>query len=158
IIQRIKNYIVNHPGYRKPKVPLFYINPKIHKSPWSGRPIVASLQWITAPFSIIVSHYLQKLVKRYATNLTVITHSAQLIERIMQLQSNLPAEQIAKLIMQAGDIVNMYTNLLIKDCMDAFDWAVNIDRRSNDPVIPSVFIAPLRLMLEFVLNYNYLED
>lgn len=158
IIQRIKHYILNHPGFKDPKVPLFYINPKIHKTPWSGRPIVASLQWITTPYSIIVSHYLQKLVKRYATNLTVITHSTQLIERITKLQSNLTAEQIAKLVMQAGDIVNMYTNLLIKDCMDAFDWAVDKDRISNDPVIPSALIAPLRLMLEFVLKYNFLKD
>jgi hypothetical protein len=154
----IADFIFEHPGYKDAKLPIFYINPKIHKTPWAGRPIVASLQWVTTPFSIVVGHYLQLLVKRYAVNFSVITHSTQLIDRLVALQSTLTKEQKAKLIMQAGDISSMYTNLQNDVCLAALRWIKHIDHSSNDPVVPLYLYSILEEMLSFVLNFNYFED
>ena len=74
----MSEFINDHPGKIRPKIPLFYLTIKVHKNPWTGRPIVAATQWITTPLAIIVSHYVRKLNDRYGRRF-ILTDSTQLI-------------------------------------------------------------------------------
>lgn len=160
---QIVNFVRGHKGFSEPRLPLFYVNPKIHKSPWTGRPIVASTQWITTPFSIVVSHFLSLLVKRYAVGYSVITHSFDLIDilRSMEgalLSENSEGELRRSLFLQTGDISSMYTNLKNNKCLMAVNWAIARDAGSGDPVLePSVrlFLADF---LKFVLENNFFYE
>ena len=44
------------------RIPIFYIIPKLHKSPVVGRPICSSVNWITTPCSIFLDTLLRELL------------------------------------------------------------------------------------------------
>lgn len=44
------------------KLPFFYIMPKLHKNPVTGRPIVAQVDWVSTPLSIWLNERLRKFM------------------------------------------------------------------------------------------------
>jgi major membrane immunogen (membrane-anchored lipoprotein) len=61
----------------KISLPIFHIIPKIHKNPWTGRPIVSSLKWITRSIALIIN----KELEAYAETIpTLIRDSKELIQ------------------------------------------------------------------------------
>ena len=60
-------------------IPHFYIIWKMHKNPVVGRPIVAGYNWILAPASIFVGHFLKKYCQ-YFDN--ILTDSISLVKTL----------------------------------------------------------------------------
>jgi hypothetical protein len=50
-------------------LPQFHIIPKIHKTPWIGRPIVSNLNWLTRNLAIYLNNYLEKYAQGIPTTL-----------------------------------------------------------------------------------------
>ena len=98
----------------KPKIPRFYLLPKLHKTPPKGRPIVASLQWITTPASKALDYLLQPLVTNVAER--VLKDTRQLVNIIERLDVAPDA------ILFTADVESLYTNIPREDCNKAITY------------------------------------
>jgi len=148
--EEVLQFITSHSGFSNPTIPTFYINPKIHKNPWRGRPIIASVNWVTTSSSIVLDVFIQKLLKKFGAN-TIITNSTQVITKITSIQAN------SDTWMYSGDISEMYTNLKLSDCKTALNWFLMRDRNDN-PVIPPSYHQFLSDLLEIVLENNFFSE
>lgn len=99
-------------------VPQFHILPKVHKSPWVGRPIVSSMKWITRNMAVVINIELEKYSKLLPT--TVID-SKQLIQH---LDGQLVNENCNFFSL---DVVSMYTNIPVNETLLALKkFGINI--------------------------------
>lgn len=57
----------------------FYILPKVHKTPWTGRPIVASVRAPYRRLATLISHYLRQVAKNLPS---ILRDSKQIIQRL----------------------------------------------------------------------------
>ena len=85
------------------EVPRFHVIPKVHKEPWSSRPIIPSHSWLTSKASEVVDYFLQPLLKKFPT---VLTSTRQLIETIRKIE-----EPLSNCWLVTGDVKAMYTNI-----------------------------------------------
>jgi hypothetical protein len=141
-----------------PKIPRFYLLPKLHKTPPKGRPIVASLQWITTPASKALDYYLQPLVNNVADR--VLKDTRQLINKLERL--HVPADAI----LFTADVESLYTNIPVEDCKEAIRyWLVEAQRRGQldkehlpwwrDSLVLDAVISFLQQLVDLVFRYNF---
>jgi hypothetical protein len=84
------------------KIPKFHVIPKVHKTPWSSRPIVPSHSWITSRLSKVVDHFLQPCLKRYPW---VLKSTKDFVSGIRQVKWK------PGMYLLTGDVKSMYTNI-----------------------------------------------
>ena len=84
------------------EIPNFYIIPKIHKDAIVGRPIVAGYNWITAPISKFVGHFLQASYKNFDT----ISKDSSSLVQIWETK-----EIAGNLALYTIDVKSLYTNI-----------------------------------------------
>lgn len=127
---------------RPPRLPEFYILPKLHKDPVKGRPIVASHSWCTTPLSIWCAHRLKPVVDALPT---VLRDTRDLVERLaaLGLASN------ADVCMSTADVESLYTNIPIDDALHALHDTLG---RGLIPLARQDLMSAV----SFVLRHNYL--
>jgi len=137
------NYL-NYYSEQKTIIPKFYIIPKIHKTPWSGRPIVASHSWITTPISKIVDVDLCDAVRQHCN--TVIQDSNSVIKKYQQ--KPIPAG-IKELTFITADVETLYPKIPIIDGLNATSKFLGEIKHHRRDVIMT--------FLDKILFNNYLE-
>ena len=125
------------------RVPLFYLTLKVHKSPWSTRPVVSCVGSFAEIFSKWLDVQLKKLLP---LSPTYLRDSNQVLT---ELQALGPLPPHAKLF--TADAVSMYTNIDTHHALAVFrEWF-----RDFSPEIPSGFPTELFLqVLELVMTRN----
>ncbi|KEP44869.1 reverse transcriptase [Rhizoctonia solani 123E] len=100
--------------------PRFYIIPKIHKSPWKGRPIVPAHSAVHSPAAKLVSMMLKPLVNRQPY---IIRGSKEFIQSISAIRFY--KEERNRIFIVGGDIEAYYPNVpkgkasqIVKEMMD----------------------------------------
>jgi hypothetical protein len=140
-----RSYGPQRNGARTPRyrVPLFYITLKVHKQPWSTRPVVSCVGSFAEVFSKWLHIQLQKLLP---LSQTYLRDSNQVLE---ELKATGPLPPGAKLF--TADAVSMYTNIDTHHAMIVFrQWF-----RDYSTEIPTDFPKELFLaVLEIVMTRN----
>ncbi|KEP45355.1 reverse transcriptase, partial [Rhizoctonia solani 123E] len=100
--------------------PRFYIIPKIHKSPWKGRPIVPAHSAVHSPAAKLASMMLKPLVQRQPY---IIHGSKDFIQKVSQIRWF--KEEKNRIFIIGGDIEAYYPNVpkgkasqIVKEMMD----------------------------------------
>ena len=155
----LPRYLLQHSSMtcrQPPKLPRFYLIPKLHKTPPKGRPIVASLQWITTPASKALDKLLQPVVQHVADR--VLQDTTQLIH-ILESTPFPP-----NVILFTADVESLYTSIPLDDCRAAIrHWLERTVARGATHHLPwwkPDFDANrvtdfLEALVELVLKYNY---
>lgn len=153
----VLDYLLRHPSLKKPTLPLFYFIPKIHKSPWSTRPICAPVNWYTTGPAEVLAHFLHKFTARYRRDF-ILFRSEELIYRIQQINNTLATQDFRFLRLTVVDVNSMYTKLHLQDCMAAFDYFTQLDLGHEDPIITPEQRIILKMMLKLVLFDNIFHE
>ena len=90
--------------HASPRIPQFYISPKIHKEKNPGRPAVSSINCYTANISKYVDHHLQPIVKQIPS---YVKDTNDFINKINTVKS-VPKNNYYLVIM---DVRSLYTNI-----------------------------------------------
>lgn len=132
-----------------PRVPIFYILPKIHKPgfPLVGRPIMAAQNSLHESVSQYIDHILQPFVRKIPTFIQDTTYFIRKVEGIL-----IPSGSM----LLSLDVVALYTNIpheeLRETLRDVFD-------RRDNLVPPTHFLLDLvDVLIEknyFIFNENY---
>ena len=127
------------------KVPRFHIIPKVHKKPWSSRPIVPSHSWITSRASQVVDYFLQKALKKVHW----VLQSTR--DFIRKLRGAYPTKPLKGYTLVTGDVREMYTNIPIESALKICKIALRqIDLEGNS--LEGIFA-----LLEYTLTNNFFE-
>lgn len=129
----------------KRETPQFHAIPKVHKTPWTVRPIVPSHSWVTTTTSEIIDHLCQPLLEHFPW---VVNSSKEVINQIEKVRT-LGTEPIWIL---TGDVTAFYTNIPPKPCSKIIGkvWEVFCKESSIPP-------STIKKMVRFVMDNNYLE-
>ncbi|XP_073413499.1 uncharacterized protein [Dendrobates tinctorius] len=124
-----------------PKLPTFYISPKLHKNPMDppGRPIVAGNEGLCEIISNIVDYFLKPIVSTLPSFIKDTTSALQCIDQL-HLERNM--------IMVTADVEALYTSIRHSDGLAATKWFLNTSNISS-PIDDLILIS-----LEFVLHDN----
>ena len=121
----------------------FYILPKIHKSPLSGRPICPNTNYVTyyaSKFIHITLCYLLEKIPSYIRN------SEHLLIELTQPTYNISTDTY----MVTSDVTSLYPSIPIKDGLATIHHML-ITYEYNEYPIPLIMS-----ILEFILTHNYL--
>ena len=132
------------------KAPLFYVLPKIHKTPLCGRPIVPSHSWITSAASTILDFVLRPILESCHTVLNDTTSLINIIER-----TKLDTTGVT---LVTADIVSMYTNIEPEACIKNVSaaWDLRYPRTSNEA--PRLAKAATMELLKITLCNNFFKN
>lgn len=131
-------------------VPRFHVIPKVHKQPWSSRPIIPSHSWITSKASEVVDYFLQPTVKE---TVPILQSTRHFLSRLRQQDLDLGED----VWLVTGDVKAMYTNIPPAEAISVVDEILQKSRKGHR----SNGAADLIKLLEFVLQnncFNFLED
>jgi len=127
------------------EIPEFHAIPKVHKTPWTLRPIVPSHSWVTSTTSEILDHLCQPLLKHMPW---IVSSSKEVINHIenVQVTSNEPVW------IMTGDVVSFYSNIPPKQCAKHISslWK----EHCSDSKIKQ---SAIRSMCRFIMDNNYLS-
>lgn len=126
--------------------PLFYINPKIHKTPWASRPVVSCVGSYNEIFSKWIDHWLKKLIGLLPSYLR---DSAQVVTELREIK-RVPAG--ARIF--TSDAKAMYTNI------DPRHGVATIRSflEDHEDKLPQHFNTTLLIgVLNLILNNNIFE-
>jgi hypothetical protein len=134
----------SHTEYR---IPRFYVTPKVHKTPWSTRPVVSCVGSFAEIFSKWLDHQMKKLLLTFSK-----TYLKDLFAILYDIRNLGPLPPHAKLF--TADAVSMYTNIDTLHAMDTFrQWFATYPEE-----IPSDFPTDLFLLvLEIVMKNNIFQ-
>ena len=127
---------------KEPRVPAFYLLPKIHKGivPPPGRPILSANECPTERISAFVDHFLKPLVQNIPSYLKDTTDFINKIESLAPLPENS--------ILVTLDVQSLYTNIPIPEGLRSAARALVHNREPTDkPSTPN-----LVKLLSLVLN------
>ncbi|KAJ1115184.1 hypothetical protein NDU88_003410 [Pleurodeles waltl] len=147
------NWITDHEAsdliQTNPKIPYFYILPKVHKEkiPPPGRPIVSRIGSALEPLSKFVDFFRQPLVKRIPTYLKDTTHVLLLLESITFDKS--------KELLITLDVESLYTNIPQEATLEVISNLLDI--HMGESQTPPGFILDLA-HLALTRNYFKFED
>ena len=123
------------------QLPKFYVIPKVHKTPWSSRPIVPSHSWITSRVAEVVDYALQPLIPLFPS---ILTSSKEVKKKLQKVKS------FENCWIVTGDVVAMYTNI---EPFAAINSIRTILQRENKGIRKSNLVR----MIEFVLLNNFFK-
>ncbi|KAH0592128.1 hypothetical protein MHUMG1_10178 [Metarhizium humberi] len=129
----------------KTELPQFHAIPKVHKNPWTLRPIVPSHSWVTSCVSTVLDHLLQPILKQIPW---IVSSSKEVIVRLQEVKLN-PGKPLWIL---TGDVVSFYTNIPIEECELILSGAW-----SHFAGDSSIDKSTIRSMVKFIMENNYLE-
>ncbi|KAJ1160350.1 hypothetical protein NDU88_000852 [Pleurodeles waltl] len=134
-----------------PKIPYFYILPKVHKGkiPPPGRPIVSGIGSALEPLSKFVDFFLQPIVKRIPTYLKDTTHVLLLLESI--------AFDKSKELLITLDVESLYTNIPQEATLEVISNLLDVHMGGSQTQTPPGFILDLA-HLALTRNYFKFED
>ncbi|KAJ1123259.1 hypothetical protein NDU88_001732 [Pleurodeles waltl] len=129
-----------------PKIPYFYILPKIHKGtiPPPSRPIVSGIGSILEPLSLFCDFFLQPLVKQIPTYLKDTTDALVLLD-------SMPFDKNAGLLIML-DVESLYTKIPQETTVGVICELLEANR--SDSQTPPEFILDLA---HLALTRNYFE-
>jgi len=129
----------------KSTIPEFHAIPKVHKEPWTLRPIVPSHSWVTTTTSEILDHLCQPLLEYCPW---IVASSKEVINRLEKVQ--VVGNDLVWIV--TGDVTAFYTNIPPKPCGKILAGLWKRFRSTSS--IPS---RTIRSMVQFVMDNNYLE-
>jgi hypothetical protein len=127
------------------QVPEFHAIPKVHKTPWTLRPIVPSHSWVTTTTSEVIDHLCQPLLELFPWVVASSKEVMQKVQKVRPLSSD-------PLWIMTGDVTAFYTNIPVKQCGRIIAGFWNRYRRTS-----SIPHSTIRKMIEFVMENNYLR-
>lgn len=126
-------------------VPEFHAIPKVHKTPWTLRPIVPSHSWVTTSTSEVLDHLLQPLLEHFPW---VVASSKDVIQKIERVQ----VKSTAPVWIMVGDVTSFYTNIPPKHCANVIAGAWGLYQDSS-----SITHTTIRKMVQYVMNNNFFQ-
>lgn len=126
-------------------VPEFHAIPKVHKTPWTLRPIVPSHSWVTTSCSEVLDHLLQPLLEHFPW---VVASSKDVIQQIEQVR----VTSTAPVWIMTGDVTSFYTNIPPKHCANIIAGAWKLYQNAS-----SITHTTIRRMVRFVMDNNFLQ-
>lgn len=118
------------------ELPYFHIIPKIHKTPWVGRPIVSNVKGSLRNLAIVINEILDPFTRNHVS--TIIKDSKELIQ-LLDGSFVDPEDNFFSL-----DIIGMYTNIPLVDTM------VILRKCSR---IPKLYLDALQICFD----YNFFQ-
>lgn len=124
-------------------VPEFHCIPKVHKTPWTLRPIVPSHSWITTATSEVLDYLCQPILEKWPW---IVSSSKEVINQLEDLRT--PSTDPIWIL--TGDVTAFYTNIPPKKCASiiATIWK-NMCRES------AITYKTIAEMVKFVMDNNY---
>jgi hypothetical protein len=124
------------------QIPCFHAIPKVHKTPWSLRPIVPSHSWVTSRLSEVVDHLCRPILERMTW---VVDSTKEVLRQLQPVLATLDDVWIC-----TGDVVSFYTNI---DSLKCAEIVTSAYRRLN----PTSKIRPRHLtqMITEIMDNNY---
>lgn len=140
-VSQIKNMIsedqykfIEHGFQTNHSFPQFHIIPKVHKTPWVGRPIVSSMTYVTRNMAIVINVELEKYAKLLSTT---IKDSRELIQHL----DNQRVPETCNFF--SLDVVSMYTNIPVNETLIALrNFGIN---------------SAILQMIRWCIDYNYFK-
>jgi hypothetical protein len=129
------------PDHLKDPFSYFYLLPKIHKTPWSTRPIVSCCGSITHGLARWLDQQLQPIVKKLPN---YITSSLDLKQKLSQLSLDW-----SKVRLFTCDAISMYTNIDTDHAL-----IVISDFLRRHPAYNDMAVEPIIKALEIVMRNN----
>jgi hypothetical protein len=126
-------------------IPEFHAIPKVHKNPWTLRPIVPSHSWVTTTTSEVLDHLCQPLLDLFPW---VVASSKEVIQQVEKMK----ALSTDPVWIMTGDVTAFYTNIPVKKCGKVLAGAWGRYRRES-----SIKNSTIRSMVEFIMNNNFLR-
>jgi hypothetical protein len=131
----------------KTEIPRFHVIPKVHKSPWSSRPIIPSHSWITSKASEVVDYYLQPVIKR---TWPILDSTRSFVTTLRDATKDI---DLTDCWLLTGDVTAMYTNIPPDDAISAVTEILTEERKKHRSNTSEGLIA----LLQFVLKNNYFK-
>ncbi|CAD6499801.1 BgTH12-03908 [Blumeria graminis f. sp. triticale] len=128
------------------ELPRFHVIPKIHKIPWSSRPIIPSHSWITSRASEVIDYFIQPYLKNYPFELNSTKSFLAGLRKIASKMHSLEG-----CILASGDVKAMYTNIDPCKALESAKIAINACYRKGNST------KGIEKLLEFILRYNFFE-
>ena len=126
-------------------VPRFHVIPKVHKEPWSSRPIVPSHSWITSRASQVVDYFLQKALKQ----IYWVLQSTR--DFVRKLRTTCETRSLLGCTLVTGDVREMYTNIPIHSALAICKEALKqVDLEGNS-------VDGVYALLEYTLTNNFFQ-
>lgn len=111
LLPQIRKFIASQPC--PADLPTFYGIPKIHKSPWTLRPIVPTHAWLTANIGKVVDHLLQPIMR--SSFPWILESTKQLVRAISTMRD----KRLPDTVFITGDVSAMYTNISQQGIIEA---------------------------------------
>lgn len=125
--------------------PSFYIIPKIHKSPMTGRPLVPSHSYLTTALSSYVDFHLQKAIKATHIKNYILQDSKTLINELNSLV--LPSD----CMIFTGDVSSLYTNIPLSSIGQVTAYL----RKFNKTIYSHNQCTALNIAMKFIMTHNF---
>lgn len=151
LIDGMLDFLEDHPAHSDREIPQFYLNPKIHKSPWEGRPVVQQVQWYTTPLAIVISDYFKRYIDRFGTDI-ILANSLDLVN-LLDIFVATP-----DIVFSTGDVKAMYTNIQHSQIVDAFNYLWNLDKANDKPICNNTEHVIILEMLDYCFKYSYFTE
>lgn len=129
----------------KTQLPEFHAIPKVHKDPWTLRPIVPSHSWVTTSTSEVLDFLCQPLLEHYPW---IVASSKEVINRLEKVR----VVQPDPVWIMTGDVTAFYTNIPPKPCGKILAGLWKRFRATS-----SIPHSTIRSMVQFVMDNNFLE-
>ena len=126
-----------------PRIPIFYLLPKVHKPNVPGRPIISGCGSPTDRLSAFVDFYLQPIVE---TLPSYIKDTNDFLRKIFAIPTPLPTGTILAMI----DVKSLYTNIPIDEGILSAILALRSTHSDDWPLLPII-----QQFLDFILKQNY---
>ena len=124
------------------RLAVFYMLPKLHKTPIKGRPIVASRAWVFTPLSQWLAYHLNEVLE---TCDTVLSSTASIITKLRSFANPLDGD----VYLVTADASDMYNNIPVDQAILAVGSLLL--RRNR----PQQLVAAVKAGLELVLKNNF---
>ena len=138
----------------KHRTPQFYLTCKIHKTPWTTRPVVATCGSIIAGLSTWVDYWLQKVVKTVPTYLKNSAELTKVFSNMSKIEPNS--------IIFTADATSMYTNIDTThgiDTIKAYLQEFSNEIPNNLPI--DLVVTGLKIVMDnanFQFGENFFEQ
>lgn len=126
-------------------IPNFHAIPKVHKTPWTLRPIVPSHSWVTSRVSEVVDHLCRPILAKLPW---VVNSTKQVINNFRKIKTDSDEE----IWICTGDVAAFYTNIDSKQSAKVTRGAFQL--YCPESKIDGTVIAQ---MIRFIMENNYFE-
>jgi len=126
------------------RMPQFHAIPKVHKSPWTLRPIVPSHSWVTSRVSEVIDYLCRPILEKLPW---VVNSTKQVINNLSQVDGSSEDIWIC-----TGDVVAFYTNIDARQCARTVAGAWQ-----NYCSESKISAKTIMEMMQFVMNNNFFQ-